>query len=465
MRSTRRIQGAGWGAAALLAATLLLTAVVVLRGGMPEEAWAAEQATVEDLHLGVVDFDSLIRAHGDYERLQQMDEQIDVLKQELTFLPLSDQRRVVDQSQKKMQAEVNRARAELEGEYRRINAEMQGLSASMQAQLQQEGAALQAHYQGVLEQRLRPLQPAAVELQGDPKAKMQAFLADLAAVREQRVMARRLELEKQVQQRLEAERARVESELASFEDQIMRENQQKKLNLQLQLQTATAPEQEAAIQEQLSTLGDDEQTRKDARRSELFGGLDSTREKEKASLDAEVAAYERQLNAEAQQKAAAERNRLAGLPTRAPVAPPDVQRQIEQIRATINGEMESRKAQMQSAMQSRSAEARERLKKKQAEVEKRLGDLQAQLKDMVEKSADQVSDDTRKKMDDVKARLEGLEKQRKELYDRMVADLSGKVGEVAKKQDIPAVIGSCVANLGCKDLTDLAMVAVKQAQR
>jgi len=458
-------RAAGWGAAALLTATLLLTSVVFLRGIDPEVAWAGEASKTEDLHLGVVDFDSLLRAHRDHERLTQLDEQIEVLQQELTFLPLSDQRRLVDQSQKRMQAAVEKARKELEAEYSRINREMTGLSEAMQGQLVSEGRQLQAHYQGVLEQRTRHLRPQDVELRGDSKARMQAFLDDLSSVRTQRVMARRLELEKQVQQRLEGERARVESQLAAYEDQIMRENQQKKLNLQLQLQTVTDAEHEAEIQQQIAAMGDQEQSLKEARRTELFAGLDQVRAQEQAEMEAKLDSFEAALNAEVQQKAAAERNRLAGLPSQAPAAPPDVQRQIDEVRATITAEMESRKAEMQAAMQARSAEARKRLEHKQAEVEKRLADLQAQLKDLVEKSAGEVSDDTQRKMDDVKSRLETLQAERKALYEKMLAELSETVGEVARKQNVPSVIGRFIVNLDCTDLTDLAMVAVKQADR
>ncbi len=87
------------------------------------------------------------------------------------------------------------------------------------------------------------------------------------------------------------------------------------------------------------------------------------------------------------------------------------------------------------------------------------------MKDLVEKSADQVSQDTRRKMDEVKTRIEALKAQRKGLYDQMVADLSEKVGEVARKHEVPSVIGKFVVNLRCTDLTDMAMVAVKQAVR
>lgn len=464
MRISPRTPVTGWGAAALVGAMLFVGGAVMLPGLAPQRAWAQDGAQ-EPLEVGVVDFDSLIRAHKDYEKLQQLDEQLQLLKQELEFLPAEDRKGKVDVARKKMEAEVVKARKELEAEYKRINSDMQGLSASMAGQLEAEGRSLSDHYKGVLEQQLRRVQPQQIELRGNAEAKMKSFMQDLAVVREQRLTARRLEIEKSTQARLEAERARVDSELAAYETELMRQNQQRKLNIQLQLQTASDPEQEAKLQEELSALSDEEASKKDAKRNELFAALDAMREKEKAGMDAELGSYQNKLNAEVQQKMAEERARLAGLPAQAPAAPPDVQAKVEQIKATINAELSARKAQMQATMEARSAEARERLKKKQKEIEKRLASLSTQLKQMVEDSADQVSDVTKKKMEDVEAQVKELEGQRKELYDKMLADLSTIVGEVAEKQDVPAVIGKFVVNLHCKDLTDLSMVAVKQAVR
>lgn len=465
MRMSPRTRVAGWGAAALVAAMLLVVGAVMLQGLSPQRAWADENQELKPEELGVVDFESLIRSHKDFEKLQQMDEQISLLKQELEFLPAEDRRRETDKARKKMESEVLKARKELEAEYNRINSEMRGLSAAMAGQLEAEGRQLQAHYQAQLEGEIRRLQPTQIELRGDAESKMKAFLQDLAVVREQRLTARRLELEKSTQARLEAERARVDAEVSAYEQGLMQENQQRKLNLQLQMQTVTDPEEEARIQEELAALGDEEAAKKEARRDELFASLDAMREKEKAAMDAELGSYQRSLDAEVQQKVQGERARLAGLPTQAPAAPPDIQAKIEAIKAQINGEMAARKAQMQATMEARSNEARTRLQKKQKEIEKRLSDLSKQLKEMVDQSTDDVSDDTKKKMDTVKAKLEEFQAQRKELYEKMVADLSTLVGEVAKKQNVPSVIGKFVVNLHCKDLTDLSMVAVKQAVR
>lgn len=465
MRMSPRTRVAGWGAAALVAAMLLVVGAVVMQGLVPQRAWAGETDELDPKEIGVVDFDSLIRAHKDFEKLEQMDEQLGLLRQELEFLPAEDRRRETDKARKKMESEVVKARKELEAEYNRINAEMRGLSAAMAGQLEAEGRQLQAHYQAQLEEQIRRVRPQQIELRGNAEAKMKSFLQDLAVVREQRLTARRLEIEKTTQARLEAERARVDAEVAAYETELMRENQQRKLNLQLEMQTVTDPEKEAALQQELAALGDDEAAKKEARRNELFAGLDAMREKEKAAMDAELGSYQRTLDSEVQQKVQAERARLAGLPAQAPAAPPDVQAKIEQIKATINGEMAARKSQMQATMEARSNEARARLQKKQKDIEKRLSDLSKQLKEMVEQSTDQVSDDTKKKMETVKAKLEELQAQRKELFDAMMADLSTIVGEVADKQDVPSVIGKVVVNLHCKDLTDLSMVAVKQAVR
>lgn len=424
-------------------------------------------ATKNPLKLGVVDFNRLLEAHSDFEKLQLLDEQIGVLQQELRFLPLSDQRLAADTGRKRMQQEVDKARRELETEYKRVNAEMAGFSASLAAHLDSEGRALQEHYRGVLQQRMAALtshQPPA--LSKDIKAKMDAFVADLAAVREQRVVARRLELERASQVKLDAERNRVDAAIAAYDSEIMRINQEKRLNLQLQLQTVDTPEEEAALQKQLSDLGDEEAQLKEARHKQLRAEYEALAERERQAVDSELQTFESKLSAEARAQAVAKRDELVG---QLPAAPDRqatqavAQAEVEKIKAAIDAEMRAKQAEMRLTMEARGREAKSKLEAKQAKIEKRLVAVQKRMADMVEKSAENVSDVTKQKMEDTKAKIDELMKQRQALYDSMVADLSGIVGQVAEKRNIPSVVGAYVVNVDCVDITDYAMVAVKNA--
>lgn len=459
--SARKVRGWAWGLALGAAVGWSWLSPGPLRVAQP--AWAAVEA--EDWALGVVDLDALLEAHPEHERLDQLDQELAVLRQELELLPWSDARAQGDRAQQTMKAELEKGRKELEGEYRRVTRELSSLGASMGARLRREGEALQAQYKARLETEMRKLRPEESPLGQDASQKLKGFLGDLQMVRQQRITAHRLELEKASQARLEAERQRVEAEVASFENALMREHQERKLNIQLKLQVAEDPEQEAALQAELSELGDQEYERKEARRAELFKELEQLRGREKVRLEAELTAYEDRLNREVQQKVVAERSRLAGRATSPAAVPAEVQRKIEQVRGSINTEMAARKAKMEAQMKARQAQAQRRLEKKRAQVEARIQATSRQLKAMVEKAGEEVSAPTRERMDAVEAQLRTVEAAREELHAKMLADLQEKVGQAALKQGVPSVVGRYVVNVGLPDLTDLSVVAIKQTAR
>ena len=463
-----KLYGRGWGKATwgTMAVSAVLLAAVAWGGGVSAQTSHQDSHDELNVKIGVVDFESLLKQHRDYENLQQLDEQIRLLKEELQFLPLEDQRRVVDSSQNRMRAEVDKAQKEVKAEYDRINRELAGLSASMAKQLDVEGRQLQEHYQKVLEQRLRELAPEPVEPPDNAKNELEKYMRDMAQVREQRLVAKRLELDRQLAARLEVERSRTDTALAAYDNEVMNANQEKRVNLTLRLQTASTPEEEAAIQAELGQLGEEEGRQKDAKAQELRREFESIVAAEQAKVNREMDEYARRLDEEAKAQFYSKRDKILGS-----IQPVNVEEnraiakeQIEKVRNIVNAEMQAKQKEMQAAMKQRAEEAQAKLRKKQTEVEKRLLKIQNQLNALVQKSYENVSDETRKKMDDVKTKIAELEKQRSELHDSMVASLSDVVGGVAEKQQVDIVVGKYIVNVDCTDLTDLSMVALKQAQ-
>ena len=294
---------------------------------------------------------------------------------------------------------------------------------------------------------------------------MDSFLSDLASVRQQRISAKRLELERVMQNNLESARASMDERLAEYDSSLMQENQEQRVNLQLQLQTAANAEEESAIQDKLAALGDAETAKKSAKRDELTAEYKRLEADERANVTSKVKAFEASLDEETKSKAAAERDRLLkNVQAPSPkVNQAEVEAQIAKIKATINSEMEAKKAEMTVAMQRKAEEAQHNMEKKQAALEKRLRSTQKQLEAMVSNSSKDVSDETRKKMDDIKAKIEDLQKQRQELYDVMADDLREVIGKIAAEQEgQPSVIGSYVVNIDCLDLTDKTMLALEK---
>lgn len=455
-----------------VALAIVLAAQLVPTGALADDGSRGSVDSVGTVRplseeLAVVDFDKLLHDRPGYERITQLDEQLALLQRELEILPLADRKRKVDSGRKRMEKEIEKAKKELQTEYARVTGELDHFQENMRTQLESEGRALTEHYQGVLREKIAALQPKAPKIPQDVHQKMEQYLSDLAVVREQRVAAKRLELERNMQSTLEAEKARIDDELAKFDSALMVENQDRRVNLQLELQTAGSPEEESAIQDKLSAINDEETEKKSAKRQEFSAAYDSLVASEKAKVDSEVKSFENALNAETRQKAEAERQRLL---SKIDIPSPEtnkaeVEAQIAKVRATVEAEMEAKKAEMTRTMQAKADEAHKHMMAKQADIEKRLKAVQKQLEDMVNKSNEDVSEGTRQKMDEVKKKIEDLSKQRQELYDTMVADLKRVVEQVTSKmEDPPSVIGAYVVNLDCPDLTDKVMIALESEQ-
>ena len=462
--------GVWLGVCGLLAGAVLTSRVdfvgmACAEGTAPKKLAASGEAQERFSELAVVDFEKLLKDRPDYERITQLDEQIRLLQQELEFLPLADRKRKVDSGRKRMEREVEKARDELQAESARISNELKNFRNNLTNQLEQESKALNNHYQNVLRQRVAALAPKAPpQVPEDVRKRMDSFLSDLASVRQQRISAKRLELERVMQNNLESARASMDERLAEYDSSLMQENQEQRVNLQLQLQTAANAEEESAIQDKLAALGDAETAKKSAKRDELTAEYKRLEADERANVTSKVKAFEASLDEETKSKAAAERDRLLkNVQAPSPkVNQAEVEAQIAKIKA-INSEMEAKKAEMTVAMQRKAEEAQHNMEKKQAALEKRLRSTQKQLEAMVSNSSKDVSDETRKKMDDIKAKIEDLQKQRQELYDGMADDLREVIGKIAAEQEgQPSVIGSYVVNIDCLDLTDKTMLALEK---
>lgn len=457
-------------AGAILAARVDFGGMACAEGTAPKKPAASGEAQEKFTELAVVDFEKLLKDRPDYERITQLDEQIRLLQQELDFLPLADRKRKVDSGRKRMEREVEKARNELQAESTRIGNELKSFRNNLTNQIEQESKALNEHYQNVLRQRVAALAPKTPpQVPEDVQKRMNSFLSDLASVRQQRVSAKRLELERTMQNNLENARASMDEHLAEYDSSLMQENQEQRVNLQLQLQTAANAEEESAIQDKLAALGDEETAKKAVKRDELTAEYKRLEADERANVNSKVKAFEASLDEETKAKAAAEQERLL---KNVQVPSPktnqaEIEAQIAKIKSTINAEMEAKKAEMTVAMQRKAEEAQHNMEKKQAALEKRLRSTQKQLEAMVSNSSKDVSDETRKKMDDIKAKIKDLQKQRQELYDGMADELREVVSKIAAEQEgQPSVIGVYSVNIDCLDLTDKTMLALeKEDQR
>ncbi|MEW6278192.1 MAG: hypothetical protein AB1758_06190 [Candidatus Eremiobacterota bacterium] len=453
-----------WGGAMVVATALFWGSVASTRAQASDPPGQLEQALGG--RLGVVDYDSLLQAHPDYERLEQFDQQLSLLTQQRDWLPVAERQGKADQARDRMKAAYEKAREEMESEQARIQAELSGMSDHLAAQLQAEGNRLKEQMDRELQAFIQQHQPQTPQSLPDSLPGKDEYLKNLALLRERENTARALEINKAKADRINAEQARIDSELAAYVDEIMRQNQQEKLNLQLQVSVAKDEAEQAALEERLSALSEQEEQLKQAKRAELRSQFEAVQAEEEARAARELSAAKARVDAEVQAKLANYRPQgtAAPPPQMSPELTAEVQRKIREKQAELQAIMERRQTEFKARMEAESAAAVARLKQKQQEIEERLGALGKELKSAMEADEKDLSPEVQARLKSLDEQIDKLKAQRQELYDTMVADLKGEIQKVAEKQKVDMVVGLYVHNQSCEDLTDRSMVQVRMMQ-
>ncbi|MBI3930122.1 MAG: hypothetical protein HY319_31590 [Armatimonadetes bacterium] len=442
-------------------------------GAQTREVAEAQQPVLSDLPqtLAVVDYDSLIKAHPEHGKLAQLDEQLRLLEQELAFVKVQDERTALEAGKSEMDAAMKQAEEHLLAEKARVEGELAAISRELQGQLQAEISRLSTETEAKVREEIKKIKqglPPEPELPISDNATVKEFMENLSLIQERNVAAKRLELQKSLQQELDAERQRLDATLSAYEDEVTGRYQDEKLNLQLKLQVANSEEEQQKLQDRLEAIAQELSDLKAAKRDEIDKQFVGIRGQKMAGTDAELASYKRDLAVEVQRKVASERARLMGT---APPPPPtakvsdDVKARVQQIESQARAAFSQRKAAMESRMQAEQAEAIGRLKAKQKEIEAHLKAVSEEIAARLKDKSGNLSEKTKQKIAGIEAEMEKLQKQRDELHDSIVDELNGAVAEVAVRKETPMVIGSFVVNRDLDDLTDLAMVAVKQIGR
>lgn len=465
----------------ILAAGMLTTALVV--SACTPEKPAAEEKTNPDAsyNFAQVNYEELVTLHPSYQELQALDEKIaqkEVLKREITADAFKELQK---EGQGRMKTAVEQAKAKLEGERAAIEGEMAALSASLSAQMEGEMKSIQARLQDELDTDIKELtagakpkpdeapEPDPLLNAGRNEGQVQDYIANLALVRERNLAARRLELEKRAGDAVNAKKAEIDGQMAAYEADLAAQYQSERVNLQLTAQNSVDEAAKSAAEARLNAISGEIDAKKAAKRAELDAGYAAVRSEETARLQADLEAYQSELNAEVNAKVAQKRRELGDAPE--PVArpqtpsgpPPEIQAKIEEMRARMNAELSARQSELKGQMAGKAAEAKARLEAKQEQVQKELKEIEIEIAKTLAERAKELSPQTKAKVDKATKEVEELQKQRQALADQIAADISREVGEVAKKKGADMVVG-VVPNLeysSYPDITELAKVAVQ----
>jgi len=390
--------------------------------------------------LGVVDLDKLLKAHPEYKRLEQLDRTINSLQVQRNGF---GGEATSEEWARIMSREQARAQAELKAEDQRLRAWLDSQQQSMGQSLKAEKERVEAGLK-----RLEGHPPtSSTQSAQRPPTRLETEARDLLATGEQMVAAYRLELETQARERLAREKEKNDQELATYEDDLLKQHQSAKLNLQLKLSVAETEEERNQVRAELNALSDDEQRLKAERAAELQRALESKRKEEMTRVETKVAAYRAKLTADVQRQVAAMGRGLGP-----DALTPDAVAQRRQLIA----QFDARQRAMQAQMQACQVQAQRQLEAKARELQARLRKIEKQLAEDMLKAQRRKDLFAQQQLLELDRRIGETEKARKDLYDIIMTDLRQALDKVAQQQEITVVLGGYLVNVDCKDVTSQA---------
>lgn len=452
----------------------------------PDQPAALDESktpSAQSYNLATVDYEELSALHPDMEKLDEIDKSIALKQQQAAELQGKAIEKLRAEGSSKMRSAVESAKAKLEGERATIEGEMAALSRNMSAQIEGELKIIQSQLQANLEQEVKAYKTSHGVAEVAPKAtsekippnidgQVSDYLQNLSMVRERNLAAKRLELEKQVSEEINAKRNEVDIQLADYEAGVAAQYQNERLNLQLTAQNSTDEAAKTAAEERLSAISLDIDSKRKAKRKELEAGYSSLRAEKTSAMQSELEAYQNKLNSEVAQKVEKKRQELGFAAPAAPAhpsqespgkPPPEIQAKINEMQARMEGELASRKAELSAKMQAKSEEARQRLQEKQSLVEAELKAVEDQIAAEIAKQIQKMAPEANKTIEKTRKEIEALQEQRKTLAQKIADDISHSVEGVAKRKEIDMVIGVVpkFEYSAYPDLTELSKVAVQ----
>lgn len=445
--------------------------------GFLETRVMAKKKSEPPREVGIVDYDKLIKDHPDYDKLQRYDEEIARYGPN-PFDPTM-LKELNDELGKKMEKFSKDMTEKLKAE-----------QAKLESQAKQESDTYRKQYETVAAKKMKEFSDFQDKLrqqyekhQSDPNRPLSDFekeyirrvnqkTQDLRALKAQMIKAKELELTNKSRDKVQQETARLEKVIAAYEDEVLKGDQNEKINLQMQVQTAQDDEEREKFQTQLNALFKSEEDKVNARRAELNKELEGIRSGERKKIDQDMARYEAKLERDfAKQIAPIKDKVLAELrgegkkPGSAPAnpsIPKDIQDKLEAKRAQIQKEMRTLENEMKGKVNAILEQAKERFEASKKQFTKKLQAYHQELaKEFEEKKNEMVSQQMAAN-DQKKKAWEEMKEARNRKYKKMLEDINRQVEIVAKENNVKMVIGSYRVNIEGVDLNEQAMKAVRQ---
>ncbi len=396
-----------------------------------------DEVVQKPLKMAVVNVEKVIKNHSDWNNLEKLDKKLSDISNEMQKGSGESLHKLGASQAKKMDDAQKKARAELEAELRAVQASLDAQKKQMEAQFERDLEAAKNAAKNI-NRSAPPSQSAAV------------LTGDMLVLRDRQVSAKRLALQKQAKENIERKKTTHDNELFAYAQQISKENQSQRLNIQLKLQLDLPEEEKKALQEELMAINEEEAKLKNAKKTEISSQLESLSAREFKAVEDGVAAYKKQLDSDI-------RNQVGyGSPSKEEAS------QLQAKANEIQRNLAQKQKDMEAKMASAGAEASRRLNEKKAQIEKRLENLGVSLNKEMEKSREALIKSDMEKVERLKSDYSSLMSERKNLYDAMLEDVKVAVKKVTEDENIDVVFLTYISNVSVEDVTDKTISALKK---
>lgn len=394
----------------------------------------------KQLKYGVIDAAKVIKEHKDFERLDKLDKKIADIQSRMQFENPALYELGAKQAARMKEAQ-EQAKKELEAQLALVQKNMEQQKTDVARQISKEALTAKAQMEKLGVDRNAPA--------GSP-TKVRELTNDLIILRDRQVAAKRLELQKAGKEKMDRYREKLENELAAYEKQISKENQQQRLNIQLKLQLEITDEEKKALTDELSAIMEEESRLKDSKKAEIGNLIEQQGKQELAEIEAAVTKYQNRVDGDIKKQ--------VGLNAAAPEKQSELETKSRKIVGNFNEKQRALEAQLQGA----SYQSQRLLEEKQEQLQKRLSDLQKGMLKEMEQSKTQLAKADMERIAALQEELKNASEQRESLYNNMIEDIKLQAKKISETKGLDCIFFSYLVNIKGTDITEETIAAVKQ---
>lgn len=428
--------------------------------------------------LGVVNYEKLIIEHPDYEEIRKYDSEINSIAPD-NFDP-KKLKEVNEQLAKKfdkfridiekqLMAEGEKIKAESQREAEAVRAKSKLIADQKKAEFARYSAELEKEYKKVQDDPNRPVS----KFEQDFRKKVESQTRDLRNLVEQQITAKKLELEKNTREKLIVEEKKLERTIAEYEDVIMKENRDKKVNLQLQISTAADDEERQMVQEELGKINREEEQKVSARRKEVNANFIVLQDQEKEKNNRILEAYKSKLEKDYVRQIQSVRNKVGNTMVKEKVKnegadaliPENIRKKLAEKRSAIEADMRALEVQTNAGMKEIEDRAKVRFEAAKENLNKKMLTFRTQLSKEFEDKRKEMIEQQMSANKEKEKSWENLKKARDRKYRQILDDINKQVEAVAKEKNVKLVIGSYTVNIDGEDLNTPSLALLRKMKQ